>query len=198
PDNATEHYLYRCRLDGKSAPERVTPGAQRGTHSYVVSPDRRWAFHTWSTFDPPPPTELVPLPSHGRPPMLLENPEVEKKAAVLLATKTEFVQVPVDDGVVMDGWVIKPSGFSPEKKYPLLVYVYGEIGQTVTNQWQGQRALFHRAIAEEGVVVASFDKRCTPAPQGSARREGGDRPPRGLPLEGRGCALRPLRPPRAP
>src|SRR5262249_33355466 len=171
PDNATQHYLDPCRLGGKSAPERVPPGAERGTHAYVVSPARRWAFHTWSTFDRPASIELVRLPSHESRRMLVENSEVEKKAADLLATKTEFVQVPVDDGVVMDGWVIKPSGFSPEKKYPLLVYVYGEIGQTVTNQWQGQRALFHRAIAEEGVVVASFDNRGTPAPKGSAWRK---------------------------
>jgi dipeptidyl-peptidase-4 len=171
PDNATEHYLYRCRLDGKSAPERLTPVSQRGTHAYNVSPDRRWAFHTQSSFDHPPATELVRLPSHESRRVLVENSELEKKAADLLATRTEFVQVAVDDGVVLDGWVIKPSDFSPEKKYPFLVYVYGEIGQTVTNAWQGPRALFHRAIAEEGVIVASFDNRGTPAPKGAAWRK---------------------------
>jgi dipeptidyl-peptidase-4 len=171
PENATEHHLYQCPLDGSGPPRRVTPVSQPGVHGYLPSPDGRWAFHTWSRFDHPPATDLVRLPSHESRRMLLDNSEIEKKASDLLATTTEFVKVPVEDGVVLDGWVIKPSNFSPEKKYPLLVYVYGEIGQTVLNSWGGPRELFHRAIAEEGFVVASFDNRGTPAPKGVAWRK---------------------------
>ena len=171
PENATEHHLYSCPLDGSAPPRRLTPSSQPGIHGYLPSPDGRWAFHTWTRFDHPPATDLVRLPSHESRRMLLENSEIEKKAADLLATTVEFVKVPVDDGVVLDGWVIKPSNFSPEKKYPLLVYVYGEIGQTVLNSWPGPRGLFHRAIAEEGYVIASFDNRGTPAPKGVVWRK---------------------------
>ena len=64
PDNATQKYLYRVRLDGTGEPERVTPMDQPGTHDYDFSPDAKWAFHTYSTFDTPPVTELVQLPEH--------------------------------------------------------------------------------------------------------------------------------------
>ena len=52
PDNPTRRYLYRSRLNGRRT-ERVTPASQKGTHSYQVSPDGRWAFHTWSSHDEP-------------------------------------------------------------------------------------------------------------------------------------------------
>ena len=34
PDNATQNYLYRSRLDGKGAAELVSPVSLKGTHSY--------------------------------------------------------------------------------------------------------------------------------------------------------------------
>ena len=43
PDAATARYLYRSRLDGAGGIERLTPASQPGTHSYDISPDRRWA-----------------------------------------------------------------------------------------------------------------------------------------------------------
>jgi dipeptidyl-peptidase-4 len=72
----------------------------------------------------------------------------------------------------VDGWLIRPSGFDSTRRYPLLVYVYGEpAGQTVTDAWAGATRLWHQAIAEQGYLVASFDNRGTPAPRGRAWRK---------------------------
>ena len=44
----------------------------------------------------------------------------------------------IGDGVKLDGWMIKPPGFDPTKKYPVLFYVYGEpAAQTVVDSWGG-------------------------------------------------------------
>ncbi|MCP4707790.1 MAG: hypothetical protein GY869_04125 [Planctomycetes bacterium] len=59
PDNATQKYLYRARLDGSGKTEQITPANQPGTHSYNFSPDFKWAFHTYSTFDTPPVTVVL-------------------------------------------------------------------------------------------------------------------------------------------
>src|ERR1051325_9733039 len=64
PENATQRYLYRARLDGTGAAERITPSSARGTHDYDLSPGARWAVHRTSRFDAPPVTELVRLPAH--------------------------------------------------------------------------------------------------------------------------------------
>jgi dipeptidyl-peptidase-4 len=172
PDSAIERFLYRARLDGREAVERVTPAGEHGTHAYQISPDGRWAFHTSSRADTPPRVELVSLPDHRAVRTLADNAAVAAKAAPLLSTPTEFIRIDIGDGVVLDGSLVKPRTFDPAKKYPVIVYVYGEpASQIVVDRWGGSRALFHRALANEGYVVASFDNRGTPAPKGTAWRK---------------------------
>jgi dipeptidyl-peptidase-4 len=166
PENATQRYLFRAQLKSGAPAARVTPD-EPGTHSYDISPDHRWAFHTYSRFDKPPVTDLISLPEHKRVRVLEENASMRANAAALLDPPVEFLRVPMEPGVTLDGWLLKPRGFDPQKKYPLLVFVYGEpAGTTVVDVWQGSRGLFHRAMAEAGYLVASFDNRGTPAPKG--------------------------------
>ncbi len=171
PSNATQKYLYRTRLDGKGSAERVTPQDQPGTHDYAFSPDAKWAFHTYSTFDSPPLTELVAFPSHRVVRTLGDNRELKGKMKALISRPTEFIELDIGDGVVMDAWMLKPSDFDPARKYPVLVYVYGEPhAQTVLDAWGKGHADYHRAIADLGYLVVSIDNRGTPAPKGAAWR----------------------------
>ena len=172
PGSAIERFLYRAKLDGNGQVERVTPADQRGTHSYQISPDGRWAFHTTSRADVPPRVELVSLPDHRRIRALADNADAVTRTQTLVSSPTEFVTVDIGGGVLLDGSIIKPRSFDPARKYPVIVYVYGEpAGQTVVDRWGGNRGLFHRALADEGYVVASFDNRGTPAPKGAAWRK---------------------------
>jgi len=172
PENATQRYLYRARLDTKGKPERLTPANQPGTHSYRVSPDLRWAIHTYSTFDTPPVTDLIRLPDHESVRMLEDNAKLRANAKDLISTPTEFFRTAIDDGITLDGWLMKPKNFDPSRKYPLVVFVYGEpAGQTVVDRWDDWNGIFHRALAQEGYIIASFDNRGTPAPKGRAWRK---------------------------
>ena len=172
PQDATRKYLYRSRLDGTGVPQQVTPADQPGTHGYDISPDGQWALHTFSTFDHPPATDLVHLPDHKVARTLEANEELARKVQSLVPSPTEFFQVTVGNGVKLDGWVIKPANFDPKKKYPVLVYVYGEpAGATVTDAWGGSRRLFHALIAQQGYLVVSFDNQGTPAPKGREWRK---------------------------
>jgi dipeptidyl-peptidase-4 len=166
-DNATQRYLYRIRLGGGGNPERVTPAGAPGTHSYVVSPDARWAIHTVSRFDTPPTTDLVRLPTHQVVRTLVDNAALRAAVDTLITRPTEFFKVKVGDGVSLDGWMIRPRNFDSTKTYPLLMHVYGEpAGQTVLDRWSGTTGLWHRMLADQGYVVASVDNRGTPAPRG--------------------------------
>lgn len=172
PENASQRYLYRVSLDGNRPSERLTPQNQSGTHRYDISLDGQWAFHTYSTIDHPPVTDLIRLPEHQVVRTLENNEELRREIQELIPAPTEFFQVTVEGGVKLDGWMIKPRGFDPTKKYPVLVYVYGEpAGVTVTDAWGGQRALFHHAIANNGYLVVSFDNQGTPAPKGRIWRK---------------------------
>ncbi|MGH9398963.1 MAG: S9 family peptidase [Thermoanaerobaculia bacterium] len=171
PEDATRRFLYRARADGKGKPERVTPAGAAGTHAYQISPDGRFAIHTFSSFDQPPVTQLVRLPGHEIVRVLEDNAALVKAAAPLVSPPVEFFQVPVGGGVTLDGWMIKPPDFDASKKYPLLMYVYGEpAGTTVNDSWSASRGLFHRALTRAGYIVASVDNRGTPAPRGRAWR----------------------------
>jgi dipeptidyl-peptidase 4 len=172
PDEPTRRYLYRTRASGQGAPERVTPADQPGTHSYRLAPGGRMAFHTWSRFDVPPVTEVVELPSHRVLRPLTDTTALRKTLAPVLATPVEFFTVAVGDGVTLDGWMLKPANFSPERKYPLITYVYGEPATaTASDAWGGGTMLFHRALAEAGYVVVSVDNRGTPSPKGAPWRK---------------------------
>jgi dipeptidyl-peptidase-4 len=172
PASATEQFLYRASLDSARPIERVTPDGQRGFHTYDVSPDLKWAFHIVSRLDVPPVTDLVSLPDHRVVRTLVDNAALETKAAAVMDPPTEFFTLNAGEGATLDGWMIKPRGFDASKRYPILVYVYGEpAGQTVVDRWGGGRGLFHRAIANEGFIVVSIDNRGTPAPKGAAWRK---------------------------
>jgi dipeptidyl-peptidase 4 len=172
PDNATQRYLYRISLSGNGRPERISPAAQAGSHSYSIAPNATWAFHTFSDISSPPTVELIQLPEHRVVRPLAPNSATIAHVKELDVSQPEFVKVGIGSDVVLDGWVIKPPHFDSSKRYPVLIYVYGEpAGQTVLDRWMSTRYLWHQMLAQHGYVVMSFDNRGTPAPRGRAWRK---------------------------
>jgi dipeptidyl-peptidase-4 len=113
----------------------------------------------------------VQLSDHKVVRVLEDNEELRKKMKSLVAQPTEFFQLDIGGGVVVDAWMLKPSSFDPARKYPVLVYVYGEPhAQTVLDAWGKVHADYHRVIADQGYLVVSVDNRGTPAPKGAAWR----------------------------
>ena len=171
PDNATQKYLFRVPLDGTGKREQISPADQPGTHQYDFSPNSKWAFHTYSTINRPPVVELVELPNHRVIKTLEDNQPLQERMKNSPALPTEFVQLDIGDGITVDASVTKPKNFQPTKKYPVLVYVYGEPHlQTVLDNWGAAQIDFHRVVASLGYIVVSIDNRGTPAPKGAAWR----------------------------
>jgi dipeptidyl-peptidase-4 len=171
PQNATQRYLYRSRLDGAGAPERMTPDDQSGTHTYDAAPNARLSFHTYSSIDRLPVTDVVDLATHRALRTLTDPSAVAAKLASVLKQPAEFFKIDIGEGVTLDGWMLKPPDFDASRRYPVIVYVYGEAaGQTVLDRWLGNQMLFHRALADAGYIVLSMDNRGTPAPKGAAWR----------------------------
>ncbi|MEI8372101.1 MAG: S9 family peptidase [Planctomycetota bacterium] len=172
PENPTQHYLYRVPLDGSGRLTRVTPEDQPGTHEYHLSPDCRWAFHTYSRMAQPPRVELVSLPEHKLIRTVTDNAKLRCKLSRLKTCPSEFFRVDIGGGVLLDAWCIKPPNFDPAKRYPLLIYVYGEpCQQTVTDRWGGHDYLWHCFLAQQGYLVMNIDNRGTDAPRGRAWRK---------------------------
>ena len=172
PENAAQRYLFRVRLDGAGKAERVTPMDRPGTHGYMISPNARFAIHSFSTLSEPPVDDIVSLPQHTTVRTLIDNKELRDRLAKLKPCPHEFFRVDIGEGVQLDGWMIKPPDFDSTKRYPVLFYVYGEPwGQTVLDRWSSARGLWHQMLAQQGYIVASVDNRGTPAPKGRAWRK---------------------------
>ncbi len=179
PNDPVRLYLYRARLDGSGRPERITPESEAGFHGYDISPNGKWAVHRYSTFNRPNRIEIIHLPDHKFVRTLVDNEELARKVQPLVGTgiasegksDTEFFEVPVANGVRLNGYMIRPPDFDPKKKYPVLVQVYGEpAATTVRDAWGGSGRLFHALIAQQGYLVISFDNQGTPALKGSEWR----------------------------
>jgi dipeptidyl-peptidase 4 len=172
PENATQLYLYRSRLDGRGKAERVTPSNQPGYHLYRISADGRWAIHTYSSFGTPPVVDLVSLPDHKVARTLVKNERLRAAVARLRRGAADFVRVSAGSGLQLDGWVMKPADFDSTKRYPVFFYVYGEpASQTALDVWGSGNYLWHLMLTQQGYVVASLDNRGTPAPRGRAFRK---------------------------
>ena len=171
PENPTERYLFRTKMDGKGKLERLSPLEMAGQHSYQISPDCRWAIHTFSNASTPNSIDLVSLPVHKSIRVLQNNDEMKLKFAELKINMKEFFKVSIGDGIELYGWMIKPLNFDPSKKYPVIFEIYGEpAGSTVQNAFEGGD-LWHQFLAQQGYMIMSVDNRGTAMPRGREWRK---------------------------
>ena len=171
PDNATQQYLYRTKLDGKGKAERVSPANQNGTHDYDVSPTGKFAQHRFSNYYTPGASEMVSLPDHAP----IGDAKVNEAVAKADKSKSNvsFFKVTTYEGVEMDAWKVLPDNFDSTKKYPVLFYVYTEPwGQNVKDLFGVERsAPYQGNLAKDGYIYISIDNRGTPVPKGRAWRK---------------------------
>jgi dipeptidyl-peptidase-4 len=171
PDNATQRFLYRIKLTGEGKPDLLTPQAN-GYHEYNISPNAKWAIHTWSDFETPETVELISLPKHKSVSVLADNGRLKDAVKELKKKPVEFFKVDIGDGIKLDGWMMKPYNFDKSKKYPVLFYVYGEPwGQTVLDQFSSLQYIWYLMLTQQGYIVMSIDNRGTPAPRGREWRK---------------------------
>ena len=64
--------------------------------------------------------------------------------------------------VELNGWMIKPANFDPNKKYPVYMNVYGGPGSNmVSDSWGSFNYMYHQLLAQNGYIIVSVDPRGT-------------------------------------
>lgn len=132
-----------------------------GTHNASFSTDFSYFIDQFSTANTPPVFTL--RNNNGSILKTLEDNSflvsyVNKKEI----QKLEFIEIPTKNGIKLKSYMIKPINFNPDKKYPVLMYVYGGPGsQTVTNSWDSFNYWWHQMLAQEGYIIISVDGRGT-------------------------------------
>ena len=162
-DSFIDQHVYRAKLDGSKL-ERLTH--RPGWHEWRFSPDRRLVIETRSDADTPPGMTL--RKANGEEIGVLEagNPAAMGKYTI---PRAEFIKVETGDGILIDGYMIKPPDFDPGKKYPVIGHGYGNAGsQVVVNRWvtspwqrNTKQDLWHRYMAAQGYIIFAVDNRTT-------------------------------------
>ncbi|MBC9794994.1 S9 family peptidase [Sinomicrobium weinanense] len=169
PDDPAQRYLYSVSLNGKGKIKRLTPETFSGVNTYNISPNGKYAIHDHTDAETPITTRLISLPGHKTISTLVDNSELKSKLKALELPSVEFFRVNTSEGVDVDGRVIKPAGFDPSKKYPVIFHVYGEPWkQMATDTWIGLYDIF---LAQKDFIIVNLDNRGTPSLRGSAWRK---------------------------
>lgn len=150
--------LYKVNLKGKQSLITQT----EGTHSTQITSDGAYVFDQYSNHDTP--NKAVLLNSKGK----VEQTFVTASNpydGITMGTAEISTIKSADGKTDLYQRLIKPSNFDPNKKYPVLVYVYGgPHAQLITNSWGDGASLWMYWMAEQGYLVYTVDNR------GSANR----------------------------
>lgn len=171
PENATQKYLYRTPMSGKGKLQLISPAAMKGTHGYDISPNGRYALHTFTNHYTPRLSEIITLAGHR--PLNEKESIAAQLPGVQEKPKVEFFKITTADDIEMDGWMAKPADFDPGKKYPVVFFVYSEpASATVSDTYRaGKNSLYKGDMAADGYIYISLDNRGTPAPKGREWRK---------------------------
>jgi dipeptidyl-peptidase-4 len=151
--SSVERHLYRVRLDG-SGLTRLS--AEPGTHRISMPAGARFYLDKFSDIRTPP--SLTLHRPDGARHSVLAPPRPELLARFQLQYP-ELFNIPAADGFPMPAWLVKPKGFSPGRRYPVIIYIYGgPSAPSVANAWSGH-VLTDQLYLAEGFVLLTVDNR---------------------------------------
>lgn len=170
PDNATQKYLYKSKLNGKGKNELLSPKSLKGTHDYSFSSNGKYAEHSFTNHFTPSSKEFITVANQKalsqEESIVLNLNKLEKEQTM------EFFTITTEDNVEMDAWMVKPVDFDPSKKYPVVFFLYSEPAMTTVNDtYNVSRSLYNGDMAKDGYIYISLDNRGTPAPKGREWRK---------------------------
>lgn len=148
---------YAIKMDG-SGKKKLTP--KEGTNHLTFSKGMRYFVNYYSTANTP--NYITMNSADGKELMVLKTNEgLSNTIKSYGFQKKEFFDIKNSTGDTLYGWMIKPANFDPNKKYPVLMHVYGGPSHnTVNDQWERDLA-WHQLLVQEGYIVVSVDNRGT-------------------------------------
>ncbi|WP_318345332.1 S9 family peptidase [Flagellimonas baculiformis] len=150
--------LYSISTNGKRKKGLST---EEGTNSAAFSNDFTYYINTYSSASVPYRFTLHDASSGKLVKEIKDNSALLNKLEEYEIAPKEFSTININ-GYDLNMYMIKPSDFDPNKKYPLFMFQYSGPGsQSVSNSWMGSNDYWHQLLASEGYIVACVDGRGT-------------------------------------
>ncbi|MCH5310982.1 MAG: DPP IV N-terminal domain-containing protein [Prevotella sp.] len=158
---ATDRQICVARANGTIA--RLS--GKEGWNTAVFSKNFKYYINNWSDLNTP--NVYTLCDSKGKTlATLLDNAALRQKAANDIKGERKLFTFTTSEGVTLNGMMILPKDFNPQKKYPVIMWQYGGPGsQEVRNAWNvgmcDAGAIFEHYLAEQGYISVCVDNRGT-------------------------------------
>ncbi len=154
-----ERNVYSIGLNGKN---KTCLSTKKGYNVPEFSNKCIYFINRWSDINTPP-VSTVNKSDGTEIRTLQDNAKLKETLMNYGFSKAEFFTFQTQNGIELNGWMLKPADFDPLKKYPVLFAIYGGPGsQTVTNLW-GMVSAWDQFLAQNGIILVSVDNRGTGA-----------------------------------
>ena len=151
------------KIDAKGKKTKLS--TRVGTNNALFSKNFAYYINTFSNLHTP---TLITLNNNKGKELvtLLDNNELKQQTAQLNMPVKEFFSFSTTDGVELNGWMMKPANFDPNKKYPVIMHQYSGPGsQQVLDRWGvgsfGDGGLFEAYMCDKGYIMVCVDGRGT-------------------------------------
>lgn len=127
-----------------------------GVHTGILSSDGIYLYDVYSNADTPRIANIINTNTFKTSNILTaENPLKKYQRPEI-----KNVSLKADDGTPLYGKIILPTDFDPNKKYPVIVYLYnGPHLQLVTNTFPASGNLWYEYMAQNGYIIFTMDGR---------------------------------------
>lgn len=155
-ENPTERHVYSADAKGKISCFDTRPG----THSATFTKDMKMAVTQFNNTETPNIYTLTD--AKGKAIRTIEdNSRLVAYADSFNLPKKEFITFTTEEGITLNGWIVKPTDMEDGRRYPLVMVQYsGPNSQEALNRWKPDWEYY---LAQEGYAVACVDGRGTGA-----------------------------------
>lgn len=159
--NPHDRQIFVSHKNGKT--ERLTDA--NGWNTAIFSGDYKYFLNTWSNYNTP----YVFTIRDNKGKVLstpVDNKELKEKIKSFGFHGRETFSFTTSEGIKLDGWMVKPADYNPQKKYPVILFQYSGPGsQQVTDAWSagsmGNGGAFDYYLSQQGYIVVCVDGRGT-------------------------------------
>ena len=157
--SSLERHFYRIDIEGK---KKKLLSKKKGYHRIDMSPDCQYYTDNYSNSTTLPRVSLYRTQRNKLLKVLEDNQALKEELGDYQLSPTKFFSYKTSDNLLLNGQMILPPNFDKQKKYPVLIYVYGGPGsQLVKDSWRSSRDYWHHLLSQKGYIIITVDNRGT-------------------------------------